>query len=111
MGSGTSASRPSSARQNKRRQRSVDAVTESITVEREIGIAATPGTVWDLLTQEEEAVKWMGKSASFDLRPGGPYRVEVIPGNTARGGSSRSTRLAASSLRGAGSQAASRPSQ
>ena len=27
----------------------------------------------------------MGQSASFDPRPGGLYRVEVMPGNTARG--------------------------
>ncbi len=63
----------------------MDAVTESISVEREIAIAASPETVWELLTQAEEAVKWMGQSAEFDLRPGGTYRVEVIPGNTARG--------------------------
>jgi uncharacterized protein YndB with AHSA1/START domain len=63
----------------------VDAVTEGIVVEREIAIAASPETVWELLTQEDEAVKWMGQSARFDLRPGGIYRVEVIPGNTARG--------------------------
>jgi uncharacterized protein YndB with AHSA1/START domain len=63
----------------------MDAVTENISVEREIEIAASPETIWELLTQEDEAVKWMGQSASFDLRPGGTYRVEVIPGNTARG--------------------------
>jgi uncharacterized protein YndB with AHSA1/START domain len=49
----------------------VDAVTEGISVEREIAIAASPETVWELLTQEHEAVKWMGQSATFDLRPGG----------------------------------------
>ena len=63
----------------------MDAVTKSISVDREIAIEASPETVWQLLTQEDEAVKWMGQSASFDLRPGGAYRVEVIPGNTARG--------------------------
>jgi uncharacterized protein YndB with AHSA1/START domain len=63
----------------------MDSVTESISVEREIAIAASPETIWELLTREDEAIKWMGQSASFDLRPGGAYRVEVIPGNTARG--------------------------
>jgi len=63
----------------------MDAVTEGVSVEREIAIAASPETVWELLTDEDEAVKWMGQSASFDLRPGGMYRVEVIPGNVARG--------------------------
>jgi uncharacterized protein YndB with AHSA1/START domain len=63
----------------------VDAVDEGTSVEREIAIAASPETVWELLTKEDEAVKWMGRSATFDLRPGGIYRVEVIEGNTARG--------------------------
>jgi uncharacterized protein YndB with AHSA1/START domain len=63
----------------------VDAVTEGVSVEREMAIAASPETVWELLTKEDEAVRWMGRSATFDLRPGGIYRVEVIPGNTARG--------------------------
>jgi uncharacterized protein YndB with AHSA1/START domain len=63
----------------------VDAVTEGISVEREIAIAASPETVWELLTKEDEAISWMGQAATFDLRPGGIYRVEVIPGNTARG--------------------------
>lgn len=61
------------------------AVIEGITVERELEIAASPETVWELLTDPDEATRWMGTSATFDLRPGGTYRVEVIPGNIARG--------------------------
>jgi uncharacterized protein YndB with AHSA1/START domain len=63
----------------------VDAVTEGVSVVREIAIAASPETVWELLTNEREAVRWMGQSAQFDLRPGGMYRVQVIPGNIACG--------------------------
>jgi len=64
----------------------VDATTESSTsVVREIEIAASPETVWEMLTDENEATRWMGQSAEFDLQPGGLYRVEVIPGNSARG--------------------------
>lgn len=63
----------------------MDVVAEGISVEREIAIAATPETVWELLTNEHEAIAWMGQSASFDLRCGGSYRVEVTPGNIARG--------------------------
>jgi len=63
----------------------VNAVTEGISVEREIAIAASPETVWELLTDPDEATRWMGMHATFDLRPGGQYRVEVIPGNTASG--------------------------
>ena len=63
----------------------MDATTESTSVERDIEIAASPETVWELLTDQNEATRWMGQAAEFDLRPGGLYRVEVIPGNTARG--------------------------
>ena len=63
----------------------MDATAESISVEREIAIAASPETVWSLLVDPDEAVRWMGQAATFDLRPGGAYRVDVIPGNTASG--------------------------
>jgi len=63
----------------------MDATAESTMVVREIAIAARPETVWELLVDPEQAVRWMGMTASFDLRPGGLYRVEVIPGHTARG--------------------------
>jgi uncharacterized protein YndB with AHSA1/START domain len=63
----------------------MDATAESTTVVREIAIAARPETVWELLVDPEQAVRWMGMTASFDPRPGGLYRVEVIPGHTARG--------------------------
>jgi uncharacterized protein YndB with AHSA1/START domain len=63
----------------------VDATTESISVEREVAIAASPETVWELLVDPEQAILWMGQVATFDLRPGGRYLVEVIPGHTASG--------------------------
>ena len=63
----------------------MSATTEATTVEREIAIAASPETVWELLTDPEQATRWMGLEAAFELRPGGAYRVEVIPGNVARG--------------------------
>jgi uncharacterized protein YndB with AHSA1/START domain len=63
----------------------MDATTEAISVQREIAIDARPETVWELLVDPDQAVSWMGMSASYDLRPGGEYRVEVIPGSTARG--------------------------
>jgi uncharacterized protein YndB with AHSA1/START domain len=63
----------------------VDATTESTSVERELAIDASRETIWELLTDPSEAVRWMGQAATFDLRPGGLYRVEVIPGNIARG--------------------------
>jgi uncharacterized protein YndB with AHSA1/START domain len=63
----------------------VDATTESTTIEREVAIAARPETVWELLTDPLEATRWMGQEAAFDLRPGGEYRVRVIPGHVAVG--------------------------
>jgi len=54
-------------------------------VERELMIAARPDTVWSLLTDPREAVRWMGVSAQLDARPGGAYRVEVLPGAVASG--------------------------
>lgn len=63
----------------------MDATAESISVEREVAIAASPETVWELLVDPDEAIRWMGQKATFDVRPGGEYRVEVIPGNVARG--------------------------
>lgn len=63
----------------------MDATTESISVEREIAIAASPETVWELLVDPDLAIRWMGQVATLDVRPGGGYRVEVIPGHTASG--------------------------
>jgi uncharacterized protein YndB with AHSA1/START domain len=63
----------------------MDATTESTTVERELAIAASPETVWSYLVDPEKATRWMGEEAAFDIRPGGVYRVGVIPGNTALG--------------------------
>jgi uncharacterized protein YndB with AHSA1/START domain len=63
----------------------VDATTESTSVERELAIAASPETVWELLVNPDEAIRWMGQAATFDVRPGGAYCVDVIPGHTASG--------------------------
>jgi uncharacterized protein YndB with AHSA1/START domain len=62
----------------------MEASTETA-VRREIQIAARPETVWEFLVDPEKATRWMGQSASFDPRPGGEYRVEVIPGQFAAG--------------------------
>jgi uncharacterized protein YndB with AHSA1/START domain len=59
--------------------------TDANLVEREITIAASPETIWQLLTDPEQATRWMGQSAAMDPRPGGRYRVEVLPGEVASG--------------------------
>src|SRR6059036_3652070 len=63
----------------------MESATELRAVEREITIDASPETVWELLVDPDKAVRWMGETASFEPRPGGLYRVGVIPGHTARG--------------------------
>jgi uncharacterized protein YndB with AHSA1/START domain len=63
----------------------MDATRETTTVEREVAIDASPQTVWEFLVDPEKATRWMGQKASFDARPGGEFRLEVIPGHTARG--------------------------
>jgi uncharacterized protein YndB with AHSA1/START domain len=65
----------------------MDAVDTEIhtVVEREIFIAAKPLTVWQLLVDPRQMIRWMGLSAVLDPRPGGTYRVEVIPGRIASG--------------------------
>lgn len=62
-----------------------DVESELVCVERKVLIAASPLTVWGLLTDPAQAISWMGRTASFDVAPGGSYRVEVVPGQVASG--------------------------
>ena len=49
-------------------------------------IAARPETVWEFLVDPEKLARWKGRpAAAFDPRPGGGYRIEVVPGNIASG--------------------------
>jgi uncharacterized protein YndB with AHSA1/START domain len=63
----------------------VNTTTETAVVERELTIDASPETVWEFLVDPEKAVRWMGLSAQLEPRPGGVYRVEVLPTHVARG--------------------------
>jgi uncharacterized protein YndB with AHSA1/START domain len=63
----------------------MESATETTVVTREIAIDASPETVWQFFVDPEKATRWMGQAATLDPRPGGVYRVEVIPGHTARG--------------------------
>jgi uncharacterized protein YndB with AHSA1/START domain len=63
----------------------MERTAEQIVVERELTIAASPETVWQFLVDPEKAVRWMGQVCSFDARPGGDYRCDVIPGHRASG--------------------------
>ncbi|TMK27628.1 MAG: transcriptional regulator [Actinobacteria bacterium] len=63
----------------------MESAIETTSVVREIAIAASPETVWQFLVDPERATLWMGQVATFDPRPGGVYKVDVIPGHTASG--------------------------
>jgi uncharacterized protein YndB with AHSA1/START domain len=63
----------------------VASATDATTVERELMIDASPETVWELLVDPEQTVKWMGMRSWSDPHEGGLYRVEVIPGQIVRG--------------------------
>ena len=63
----------------------MDATTEAATVERHLSIGASPEAVWEFLVDPDKATRWMGQTATFEARPGGIYRCEVIPGHVARG--------------------------
>ncbi len=63
----------------------MESTTERLTLEREISIAASPETIWAFLVEPEKMRRWMGTGATLDLRPGGAYRIDVIPGHVASG--------------------------
>jgi uncharacterized protein YndB with AHSA1/START domain len=58
---------------------------EEPAVVREVLIDAAPEAVWQFLVDPVKAVRWMGVTASLEPRPGGRYRVEVLPGDVVLG--------------------------
>lgn len=61
-------------------------VTEGFLAECDVLIDASPETVFDFFVEPEKMTLWKGVVAELDPRPGGIYRVEVIPGRAiARG--------------------------
>ncbi len=53
--------------------------------EREIRIEASPDVVFDFFTDPEKMKKWKGVDAELEPKPGGNYRVTVLPVAIARG--------------------------
>ena len=45
-------------------------------VERDVTIRAPRELVWQFWTDPERLVRWMGKVAAIDVRPGGDIRIE-----------------------------------
>lgn len=54
-------------------------------VTREVQIDARPETVFALLTDPAQYVRWMGLTAEIEPHPGGRYRVDVTGNDIARG--------------------------
>jgi len=54
-------------------------------IERVIDIAASPETVFTLLTDPVQYVRWKGKTARLDPRPRGAFDVGFADGGRARG--------------------------
>jgi uncharacterized protein YndB with AHSA1/START domain len=53
-------------------------MTEALTVQREIHIAAPPATVFAFLTDPEKILSWMGAEATTEVHPGGLYLVKGV---------------------------------
>ena len=54
-------------------------------IERELQIAAPPETVFDFWTDPERLVRWMGRSATFEPRAGGRFRIDYNGSDIASG--------------------------
>jgi len=57
----------------------MDLTTEraaAVVIERRVRIAARPETVFDFWVDPTKLVRWMGKIATLEPRPGGTFRVD-----------------------------------
>lgn len=54
-------------------------------VELEVRVQARPETVWGFFTDPDKMIKWKGRKAELDPRPGGVYRVEINDQAVAKG--------------------------
>lgn len=63
----------------------MESATETQVFARELTIAARPETIWKLLADPAKQSAWWGTALAFEAVPGGPFRVEVIPGHIASG--------------------------
>ena len=61
------------------------AVDESLDVQREVRIDASPEVVFSFFTDPDQMIRWKGITAELDPRPGGVYRVVMNGRDVARG--------------------------
>lgn len=57
---------------------------EALTVRREIGVAASPATVFAFLTEPDKIQRWLGAEATTQVHPGGLYLVKGFGGDSNR---------------------------
>jgi uncharacterized protein YndB with AHSA1/START domain len=50
---------------------------QSDILERELYIAARPETIFPFFTDPAKMIRWMGKQATLDPRPGGMCRIDI----------------------------------
>jgi len=65
--------------------RSEQETTDRGTIEREMFINAPPRIVFAYFVDPERIVRWMGRTADFDPRPGGTWRIDYNGADIARG--------------------------
>lgn len=58
---------------------------EQKTIEKVVTIAARPETVFEYFIDPLKYVRWKGKRANLDARPGGVFEVEFDSGDVAQG--------------------------
>src|SRR5687768_452017 len=69
----------SSSRRRSRKNKGGPVVTVGTkAIEKVITIAARPETVFRLLTDPNEYIRWKGKLAQLDARPGGTFHVDFL---------------------------------
>ncbi|MBA4180884.1 MAG: hypothetical protein C0506_09880 [Anaerolinea sp.] len=72
------ASNGSSSKLNRKNERNLamQATAPSEAIERELRIEARPQVVFEFFTQADKIVRWMGRAATAEARPGGAFRLD-----------------------------------
>ncbi|MEX2247605.1 MAG: SRPBCC domain-containing protein [Dehalococcoidia bacterium] len=60
-------------------------VADTDAVELEMRVEASPETLFAFFVEPEKMVRWMGRDATLEPRPGGLFRVDINGRNTALG--------------------------
>lgn len=61
-------------------------------VVHEVELAAPLEEVFQMFVDPAQLIRWIGRAAELEPRPGGRFRFEIEPGSTARANTWSSTR-------------------